>query len=39
MERGEYEDYDERTTKDLAEDLKRRGRQRLAGATKKTRAR
>ncbi len=39
IERGEYEDYDERTTKDLAEDLKRRGRQRLAGATKKTRAR
>ena len=39
IERGEYEDYDERTTKDLAEDLKRRGRQRLTGATKKTRAR
>jgi len=39
IERGEYEDYDERTTKDLAEDIKRRGRQRLAGATKKTRAR
>jgi putative addiction module CopG family antidote len=39
IERGEYEDYDERTTKDLAEDIKRRGRQRLAGATKKTGAR
>jgi len=39
IERGEYEDYDERTTKDLAEDIKRRGRQRLAEATKKTAAR
>ena len=39
IERGEYEDYDERTTKDLAEDIKRRGRQRLAEATKKIRTR
>ena len=39
IELGEYEDYNERTTKDLAEDIKRRGRQRLVEATKKTRTR
>jgi len=39
IERGEYEDYDDRTTKDLAEDIKRRGRQRLAEAKNKTGAR
>ena len=39
IERGEYEDYDDRTTKDLAEDIKRRGRRRLAEAKNKTRAR
>ena len=39
IERGEYEDYDERTTKDLAEDIKMRGRRRLAEAMNKTGAR
>jgi antitoxin ParD1/3/4 len=29
-ERGEYEDYDENTTQGLVEDIKRRGRERLA---------
>jgi antitoxin ParD1/3/4 len=37
INRGEYEDYDERTTKSLAKDIKKRGRQRLAEASKKTR--
>jgi antitoxin ParD1/3/4 len=37
IDRGEYEDYDERTTKSLAKDIKQRGRQRLAEASKKTR--
>jgi len=39
IECGEYEDYDERTTKDLAEDIKMRGRRRLAEAMNKTGAR
>ena len=30
IERGEYIEYDERTVKDLAEEVKTRGRQRLA---------
>jgi antitoxin ParD1/3/4 len=30
IERGEYEDYDERTTRKLAADIKARGRRRLA---------
>ena len=30
IKRGEYEDYDEHTTKKLAEDVKTRGRARLA---------
>ena len=37
IDRGEYEDYDEHTTKSLATDIKKRGRQRLAEASKKTR--
>jgi antitoxin ParD1/3/4 len=36
IDRGEYEDYDERTTKSLAKGIKKRGRQRLAEASKKT---
>jgi antitoxin ParD1/3/4 len=36
IDRGEYDDYDERTTKHLAEDIKKRGRQRLAEVSKKT---
>ena len=36
IERGEYETYDESTTKELAQDIKRRGRKRLAQAGKKT---
>jgi antitoxin ParD1/3/4 len=36
IDRGEYDDYDERTTKRLAEDIKKRGRQRLAEVSKKT---
>jgi antitoxin ParD1/3/4 len=36
IDRGEYDDYDERTTKQLAEDIKKRGRQRLADDRKKT---
>ena len=36
IERGEYETYDESTTKELAEDIKRRGRKQLAQAGKKT---
>jgi antitoxin ParD1/3/4 len=36
IDRGEYEDYDERTTKSLAKDIKKRGRQRLTEASKKT---
>ncbi len=39
IDRGEYEDYDGHTTKDLAADIKKRGRQRLAGVNKKTGAR
>jgi antitoxin ParD1/3/4 len=39
IERGEYEVYDERTTGSLAEDIKRRGRQRLAAMGKKTESR
>ena len=39
IERGEYEEHDEHTTKKLAEDIKRRGRQRLVAAGKKTGAR
>ena len=39
IDRGEYEDYDEHTTKDLAADVKKRGRQRLAEVSKKTGAR
>lgn len=35
-ERGEYEEYDEHTTKDLAEDIKARGLQALARLNKKT---
>jgi antitoxin ParD1/3/4 len=30
VERGEYDEYDEHTTKQLAEDIKSRGRRRLA---------
>ena len=30
IDRGEYDDYDQHTTKQLAEDIKKRGRQRLA---------
>jgi antitoxin ParD1/3/4 len=30
IERGDYEQYDEHTTRNLAEDIKARGRQRLA---------
>lgn len=37
IDRGECEDYDQRTTKVLAEDIKKRGRQRLAEARKKLR--
>jgi antitoxin ParD1/3/4 len=36
IDRGDYEDYDEHTTKSLSEDIKKRGRQRLAEASKKT---
>lgn len=36
IERGEYEEYDEHATKRLAQDIKRRGRQRLVAAGKKT---
>ena len=36
IERGEYEDYDEHSTKRLARDIKARGRRRLAEETKKT---
>src|SRR5262249_19384917 len=39
IERGEYDTYDEFTTKGLADDIKRRGRKRLAQATKKSRRR
>jgi hypothetical protein len=39
IDRGEYDDYDQHTTKQLAEDIKTRGRQRLAEASKKTGAR
>jgi antitoxin ParD1/3/4 len=37
IERGEYEEYDETTTKDLIEDIKRRGRERLAAERKAAR--
>lgn len=33
IQRGEYEDYDARTTKTLVADIKARGRVRLAGKT------
>ena len=33
IESGDFEEYDEQTTKQLAEDIKRRGRTRLASAT------
>jgi len=36
IDRGEYDDYDEHTTKRLAEDIKKRGRQRLSEVSKKT---
>ena len=36
IDRGEFEEYDARLTKRLAEDIKARGRQRLAEARKKT---
>jgi antitoxin ParD1/3/4 len=36
IERGEFEEYGERTTKQLAQDIKRRSRQRLAEVKKKT---
>ena len=36
IERGEYEEHDERSTPRLAEDIKRRGRRRLIAARKKT---
>jgi antitoxin ParD1/3/4 len=38
VDRGEYEEYDENTTKGLVEEIKQRGKQRLA-AMKKARAR
>src|SRR5258708_20094519 len=34
IERGDYEGFDERTTRKLADDIKRRGRVRLAEARK-----
>ena len=34
IERGDYEEYDERTSKKLIEDVKRRGRARLAAANR-----
>jgi antitoxin ParD1/3/4 len=37
-ERGEFEEHDARTTKQLAEEIKRRGRQRLAAEKRKTSA-
>jgi antitoxin ParD1/3/4 len=36
MERGEFEDHDAGTTKQLAQEIKRRGRQRLAEEKRKT---
>jgi len=36
INRAEYEDYDKHTTKSLAKDIKKRGRQRFAEASKKT---
>jgi antitoxin ParD1/3/4 len=36
IDHGEYEDYDDRTTKSLAKDIKKRGRQRLAEVSKKS---
>jgi len=36
IQRGEYEDYDEQSTKTLAADIKARGRARLATKTLKT---
>jgi antitoxin ParD1/3/4 len=36
IDRGGYEDYDERTTKSLAKDIKKRGRQRIAKVSKKS---
>jgi hypothetical protein len=39
IDRGECDDYDQHTTKQLADDIKKRGRQRLAEVSKKTGAR
>lgn len=36
IERGDFEEFGERTTKQLAQDVKERGRRRLAEAKKKT---
>ena len=36
IDRGEFDEYDECTTKDLADDIKKRGRHRVAEARKKT---
>ena len=36
IDRGDFEEHDERTTKQLAQEIKRRGRQRLAKEKKKT---
>jgi antitoxin ParD1/3/4 len=36
IERGQFETYDESTTKGLAAEIKRRGRKRLAQGNKKT---
>jgi len=36
IDRGEYDDYDERTTTRLADDIKRRGRRRLREMSRKT---
>jgi len=38
IERGEFETYDESTTKDLTEGIKRRGRKRLAQSNRKNRS-
>ena len=34
IERGEYEEYDERTTRNLAKDIKTRGRRKLGAKAK-----
>jgi antitoxin ParD1/3/4 len=36
IDRGEFEEHDARTTKQLAQEIKRRGRQRLAEEKRKT---